>query len=72
MRLCLLSPPDPVPGLPASWGHIGALLLFQGVKKHYPPPMLSFYLLLEQVSLRAPTHARLERSRGAEVTHCWV
>lgn len=37
MRLCLLSLPGPVPGLPASWGQIEALLFFQGVKEHYPP-----------------------------------
>lgn len=37
MRLCLLSLPGPVPGLPASWGQIGALLFFQGVKECYPP-----------------------------------
>lgn len=27
----------PIPGLPASWGQIGALLFFQGVKELYPP-----------------------------------
>lgn len=27
----------PVPGLPPSWGQIGALLFLQGVKEHYPP-----------------------------------
>lgn len=27
----------PIPGLPASWGQIGASLFFQGVKEHYPP-----------------------------------
>lgn len=27
----------PVPGLPPSWGQIGALLFLQGFKEHYPP-----------------------------------
>lgn len=60
MRLCLLSLPGPVPGLPASWGQIGALLFFQGVKECYPPlSSLSPHLIILQVLLRAPTEARL-------------
>lgn len=55
MHLCLLSLPGPVPGLPASWGQIGALLFFQGVKEHYPPPS----------SLSLPSDYPAEPTRGA-------
>lgn len=61
MRLCLLSLPGPVPGLLGSWGQIGALLFFQGVKKHSPPPSThspsSHY---PADPTQAPTQARLE------------
>ena len=61
MRLCLLSPPSPILGLPASWGQSGALLLFEGVKEHCPP-LSSLSEISQGVSARYhpghPTHAR--------------
>lgn len=58
MRLCLLSPPGPVPGLPASWGQSVALLLFQGVEERYPAPW--------SLSLKS-----LSPAGNAQDTHTW-
>lgn len=50
----------PGPGVPASWGQIGALLFFQGVKEHYPPPCP---VSSRQCSGRPPTCSQ-EEARG--------
>lgn len=63
MRLCLLSPPGPILGLPASWGQSGALLPFQGVKERCPP-LSSLSEVSQGISARYhlghPPHARRE------------
>lgn len=64
MRLCLLSPPGPIPGLPASWGQTGALLLFQGVKEHYPAPE-EISLSLKSLSPAGTTQGIHPCERGA-------
>lgn len=66
MRLCLLSLPGPVPGLLGSWGQIGALLFFQGVRKHLPPP--SIHSLSSRYPA-GPTQAPAQVRLGEETRH---
>lgn len=67
MRLCLLSLPGPVPGLPGSWGQIGALLFFQGVKKHYPPSSSLSLLSLYPAGPTQRTHPSEARRGGMDL-----
>ncbi|XP_058564789.1 uncharacterized protein LOC131500072 [Neofelis nebulosa] len=57
------------PGLPASWGQIGALLFFQGVKEHCPP-----LCSLSAVGTAQGAHpCEAGRGHGAGATHSsWV